>query len=313
MPSDRTTAIVIAVVGLLVLMAAAASLADPAAPEGGVGAPSEWFDGSDNGDLAPGGDDDDGSGFSLMAGEVLCFPILFEPEVQLLALALVGAIGLLLWWRGNGLIAAAGVAVMIPMGGVVYMALISACEVDQEDSMGDIAGIGLFDGGDANETVGQVTDTATDPMVILLVLAVVGVLMVSLVLLRDDVSPDDAVMDGTTADDDEADLEALAVAAGDAADRLENAQVDGPSVDNEIYRAWVEMTAHLEVDDPETSTPGEFAQTAIDAGMDPTDVSSLTELFESVRYGDREPTADREARAVEVLRRIETDYGSGEQ
>jgi len=81
-----------------------------------------------------------------------------------------------------------------------------------------------------------------------------------------------------------------------------------------VYRAWAEMTAELEVDRPESSTPGEFATVAVDAGMAPEDVDRLTELFEEVRYGGHAPTDDREQAAVETLRRIESRYsdeGSG--
>ena len=69
------------------------------------------------------------------------------------------------------------------------------------------------------------------------------------------------------------------------------------------------MTAALDVDSPGTTTPREFQRTAVEAGMDRSDVAELTELFESVRYGGLEPTDERERRAVETLRRIESDYG----
>ncbi|MFT4891934.1 MAG: hypothetical protein ACI9YT_002871, partial [Halobacteriales archaeon] len=59
---------------------------------------------------------------------------------------------------------------------------------------------------------------------------------------------------------------------------------------------------------PQSSTPGEFATEAIDAGMAPEDVNRLTELFEAVRYGGREPTEKRERTAIETLRRIEDQY-----
>ncbi|SFS55220.1 DUF4129 domain-containing protein [Halostagnicola kamekurae] len=105
----------------------------------------------------------------------------------------------------------------------------------------------------------------------------------------------------------EDDIERAAVgeAAGRAATRIEAADDD---VDNEVYRAWEEMTELLEVDRPETSTPGEFADAAIDAGLAREHVKDLTRLFEAVRYGGVETTAEMEARAVAVLREIETEY-----
>ncbi|MFD1597698.1 DUF4129 domain-containing protein [Halobellus rarus] len=79
-----------------------------------------------------------------------------------------------------------------------------------------------------------------------------------------------------------------------------------------MYRAWVEMTAHLDLDRPQSSTPGEFAAAAVDAGMDPDDVDELTRLFEAVRYGDERVTDARADRAVAALRRIESAYAGDE-
>lgn len=98
----------------------------------------------------------------------------------------------------------------------------------------------------------------------------------------------------------ETDLAGVADAAGAAADRLDGAA----TVDNEVYRAWREMTEHLQVDRPAASTPREFEAAAIEAGLAPDDVSDLTRVFEAVRYGGADPdvhAADAEA----ALRRIE--------
>nr|WP_303648674.1 DUF4129 domain-containing protein [Haloarchaeobius litoreus] len=103
---------------------------------------------------------------------------------------------------------------------------------------------------------------------------------------------------------DSPDVEAVAAAAGRAADRIE----EQSAVDNEIYRAWVEMTRHLPADHPETSTPREFERTAVDAGFETGAVGELTDLFESVRYGRESATAEREERAVEALRRLEDQF-----
>jgi len=71
------------------------------------------------------------------------------------------------------------------------------------------------------------------------------------------------------------------------------------------------MTAALDVADPETATPGEFADAARTAGLDPDAVADLTTVFEAVRYGD-EPAANHEDRALAALRRIERDAGVGD-
>ena len=94
--------------------------------------------------------------------------------------------------------------------------------------------------------------------------------------------------------------------AGSAADRIDAADVDA---ENEVYRAWTRMTAALDVNSPETTTPRGFQQAAVEAGMDRSDVAALTELFESVRYGGLDPTDEQERAAVETLRRIEAGYG----
>lgn len=108
----------------------------------------------------------------------------------------------------------------------------------------------------------------------------------------------------TAAGDDAA---AVGAAAGRAADEL-----DETSLSNAVYRAWHEMTDALDVDDPETTTPAEFADAAVEAGLDRDDVDALTDLFREVRYGDAPVTAEREDRARETLRRIESAYAAAE-
>ena len=98
-------------------------------------------------------------------------------------------------------------------------------------------------------------------------------------------------------------------AAGRAADRLE-AEYD---FDNGVYRAWQDMTELLEIDDPDTTTPGEFAAVAADAGFGRDDAHELTRLFEDVRYGGTEPTETDEQRAITIFRRIESRYAEVEE
>lgn len=97
--------------------------------------------------------------------------------------------------------------------------------------------------------------------------------------------------------------------AGETADRIESAS----GLENEIYRAWAEMAVKLDVEEPETSTPTEFAQAAAEAGMDREDVDRLTDLFRDVRYGEVAVTPQKEEEAVDVLRRIERRYGETSQ
>jgi len=132
-----------------------------------------------------------------------------------------------------------------------------------------------------------------------------ALLAVGAVLYR--ASGDQTVETLATDEDDRepADVADLAAAAGKAADRIEQYNAD---VDNAVYRAWWEMTSLLHVPNPDSATPGQFADAAVDLGMDEADVAELTELFEEVRYGRRDAES-REDRAVETLRSIETAYG----
>lgn len=117
-----------------------------------------------------------------------------------------------------------------------------------------------------------------------------------------------------TDEDGEATVEAIGRFAGRAADRLETeSREDDDELENEVYRAWKEMTELLEVPDPETTTPGEFSVAAVEAGMRSDDVEELTRLFEEVRYGGYEPTGARERRAIDVFRRIESRYAPGDE
>jgi hypothetical protein len=100
---------------------------------------------------------------------------------------------------------------------------------------------------------------------------------------------------------------AIAAAAGSAADRIEHTG----EVDNEVYRAYREMTADLDVLNPASATPAEFRAAALEAGLAREDVDELTAVFEDVRYGGEAPTEERERRAVDALRRIERTDGDG--
>lgn len=76
---------------------------------------------------------------------------------------------------------------------------------------------------------------------------------------------------------------------------------------NEVDRLWLKMVRRLDVDDPETTTPTEFAREAVHAGMDPDGVRTLTGVFEEVRYGDTGVTEDRERRARDAFRKLGLD------
>lgn len=152
-------------------------------------------------------------------------------------------------------------------------------------------------GGGADATATSLL-TATELAAI--AIGVIGLVIIG-VILRRHLRRSDSSGEGIA--DTQADVGA---AAGAAADRIEN-RAD-PSVENAVYDAWYRMTTYLPVEEPETSTPGEFAAAAITAGIDRRDVEELTSLFESVRYGPESATPVTERRAVEILRRIESTY-----
>ena len=115
--------------------------------------------------------------------------------------------------------------------------------------------------------------------------------------------------DGAAEGEGDPDAAAAAAAAGRAADAVADAGSEESDLSNAVYRAWYEMTAALDVADPETATPGEFADAARGAGLDTDAVADLTTVFEAVRYGD-EPARDYEDRALAALRAIERDVDS---
>lgn len=169
---------------------------------------------------------------------------------------------------------------------------------------------GLPEGTVVNETVSEATRTVSpETGTPLLGLAVAGafVLLVvaalaTTVRMRSDGEPARAVTEPEPAHD----LAGVASVAGDAADRIEGGDAD-PG--NAVYRAWTDMTDHLDVPNAHTASPAAFRATALDAGMAPRHVDTLTDLFREVRYGGAEPTPDREQRAIDALRAIEDAYG----
>ena len=149
------------------------------------------------------------------------------------------------------------------------------------------------------------------PLVLALVALVSVAVLGGLLLSRrrkGDAAAEQAESEDTETEEGD-DTTALGSIAGRAADRIEVGNNGNSVAANEVYRAWREMTTQLDLDDPETATPGEFKRHAIAAGLSPDDVRELTRLFERVRYGGESATADREERAVQVLRRIESTYG----
>lgn len=284
----------LAAIGVLALALAAATLASPVRQDDegfGLGGGS----GAEEPGIVPPPTPQPG-------GEGLTLPI---PEEVVLVLIVIAAL-LTAWYlvvyvreAATTLAAAAIVigAVVLVMWALTEFTAPGAPSVGMPD--------GMMPGSEDGELLGE--GSPTQPVVVLVLL--IGVAVVGFVLVSSWSSDagDDEAAEAPTGPD-AASMRALGRTAGRVADRLE----DAADVDNEVYRAWREMTELLDVDDPASTTPGEFAVAATEAGMADEDVAELTRLFEDVRYGNASPNADRESRARAVFRRIEQTYAPEE-
>lgn len=156
-----------------------------------------------------------------------------------------------------------------------------------------------------NGSAGGGGEVVTSPPVLLFGVLLLGILLFFLFIRG---SGDDEYDEPPEEAEDEP-LDDIADVAGDAADRIES-QSD---LENAVFRAWRDMTAHLDIASPETTTPAEFATAARDAGMQAQHVDTLTDLFREVRYGGQPVTEERERRALDALRDIEAAYGEDDE
>lgn len=306
MQSDRARSLAVAGLALLALTLAAAILSG--AVEAG---PLQDFGlgntdpSSDPGDDSPSGGLFPGRGASEGAFGLLC--ITHPLFVYGIPLFILGVMGLLIYrfgsWAGSRLSAAFGLLVGIPY------ALLTACE-DGRFGLEPTAGLG-----EVWDRAGSVVPSPPfDQLLVVLLVAGTGVAIgVALYYLARQYSGDgDSSRFPVPLTPDPpnptSELAGVADAAGLAADRIESEA----EVDNEVYRAWREMTEYLDVDAPRSSTPGEFAEAAIAEGLDPERVAALTDVFERVRYGDADPELYADD-AIAALRSIEEDAASAEE
>ncbi|WP_331235932.1 DUF4129 domain-containing protein [Natronorarus salvus] len=296
MERRTATSLVLAVCCVFAVGLAAATLTDTSATQPGV----------------PGGDNESGGILAPPAGEdatgaadEVDVPYLSE---ILLVLGVLAAVGLLYYLYHDWRAAFGFVLALLVILALVYLFF-------------QLVGPPEFPGGamdepreppDVREGAGGEDDGAVPPvstptllLVGLLALALVGTAL-ALFGRVGDRTENEVVAAEAEGDRRSAEAAAIGGAAGRAADRIEERE----TFDNEVYRAWREMVGPLEVPNPETTTPGEFEAAAVEAGVERGDAAALTALFEEVRYGGREASGERERRAVETLRRIETRYGA---
>jgi len=310
---DTLLAVVLALLAVVALGVAAATL-DSAVSLGGGG-----FGGVE-GDAPSAGDGPGDPGFSPSPGgelslstQPVCYEFLREPPALLVLTGFLLGIAAIVYRDTRSAVAAlAGAgAVGFPIGliwwGLAICGSVSTESVFEFGIAGSDEGL-IPEGAAGGAGVGGGEGAASAPellfalVVIVALVASVGVLLLA--------SGDDEATPGSgaAAEDDpeesERDLAAVGRTAGEAADRIESSDAD-----NEVYRAWRDMTAVLDVDRPASSTPAEFASAAVDAGVDEEHVGTLTEVFERVRYGGADATDDRERQAVAALRQIEERHG----
>ncbi|WP_434522855.1 DUF4129 domain-containing protein [Halorubrum sp. AS12] len=312
MKRDALAAVVVALLAVVALGVAAATL-DTAVDTGSGG-----FGGGD-GDAPSVGESEGDPGVLTSSGEAgglstsgVCLPYLREPPaVAALVLGMALLAGVTYRDTASPFAGAAVAGVIgLPIG--VLFWILSACGSAAQSLSVSLGlggnGTGLFpEGAPGGGGFGGGEGAASTPealFALVVLAAVVASVAVLLLAGGDDETDGDEGGQPDPTDDDPPELDAIGRAAGEAADRIESSDAD-----NEVYRAWRDMTDVLDVDRPASSTPAEFATAAVDAGVDEEPVTALTEAFERVRYGGEDATDDRERRAVEALRRIEERHG----
>jgi hypothetical protein len=186
-------------------------------------------------------------------------------------------------------------AVFVPLVWIAYF-LSTNCATG-----GSNGGGGLNLGNALATNTGGPTAPPASPV---LVAGVFGVVVIGGIALLVVTTGEEETFEPTEEEPTEVETAAFAEAAGRAADRINETNV---SVDNAVYEAWLEMTTLLRMDNHASTAPRDFADAAVNAGLDRGDVEELTQLFNEVRYGDKD-VETREERALEILRNIEQTY-----
>jgi hypothetical protein len=313
---DRALPLALALLAIVSLGLAAATL-DSAVTPGGSG-----YGGSDAGvgDDSPRTPTPDQNRSAGPVGggspSAACWPFLAEPPALLALVGLFVALFVLVSRATDSKLAGGAVCLAAVVPVAIIWGTLATCPAPDPPENGtttpvpttptDPNGSTVAEGGRGGGFGEVAADALSSPAVLVALLVVLAVAVAVVVVFgtRGDDLPDEEPDIESAPDDEE--VAAIGRLAGTAADRIEA----DAATENEVYRAWRAMTDELAVDSPETTTPGAFAAAAVDAGMDPDDVAELTDLFEAVRYGGFEATAERERRAVETLRHIESTYGS---
>jgi hypothetical protein len=311
---DRGLQLVVALLAIVALAVAAATLDSTVMPEDGSGSGGEDGGGPGSGTTehttTPDPVDENSPYIDASAD---CLPFLREPPALLAGLLLFVGLFVATYRWTNSRVAGVAIcgAVGLPVGLVWGVLAVCSPEsagrvVTSTATPGGAATNGTGGGAGGSEGLGGGAEALSSPTLLVALFVLVALLVVVVALLSLGTDRGGAAGEAPDAEPPEEDPAAVGRVAGSAADRIDAADVDA---DNEVYRAWTRMTTALDVDSPATTTPREFQRAAVEAGMDRRDVAALTELFESVRYGGLDPTDEQERAAVETLRRIEAGDG----
>lgn len=316
MNRESARPVVIALLCVLAIGLAASTLTSPVETDaGGTGLggaqDDAGVDDDDDENSSIGLDDGENDRFNISVGEIpiptFCLEFLNDPRV-IFGIVAAFALAAYVAYRRVGILGSVAVVFGLGIPTMLLHALFSSCERRTGEWNVELPNATrLPAGGSGGLDPGSTTAPST-PSILLTALLGVTLLAALVLLVKSTGGETPETADPEPTPDHDVQV-AVGRAAGAAADRLESSG----DLDNEVYRAWREMTRHLDVPRPESSTPVEFAAAAVEAGMAREDVADLTRLFEEVRYGDRPATPEREERALAALRRIEEGYAEPEE
>lgn len=306
----RSRPILIGIICVVAIVLAAATLTTAVDVNGGLGS-GDGVGGDIGNDNGGGSDSDPDDRAGGAAGEPLfgdlCVEVTLHPLVTIAVFGGLLAVGLLLWIK-TGLLAATAITALIAVPVLLIMALLTAGCADvtpaeeTADSVGDaISSLGGNEGLSGNGDGFGVDVTL--PTIVL----VVGLLLGGAALLLavrtsslsseedDDLDPADPTELGFSSTDERSLVDPL------------DEELDP---DNPVYQAWAEMAQAVAPDSATPMTPSDYAQVAIDDGLDQESVLELTHQFQVVRYGTATVTEQRKNAATDALQQLAEQHDS---
>lgn len=298
MDRRRALAVVVGVLGVIALVFAGATLTNPDTSAGG-----------ESGGL---GVEGDGSGFLPINQNTSDIDVTYPPflrqlfSVVMVLFLLVGIVSALLTVSMSDLAKLVLGAIAAALFGWLLFRFL-AWVLGGGGGGGLLAGAGDGSGGlslgapDASESVSSLPVPVWASAALVVIVGIVIVVALS---------GETSTGEHSEPKSDDANRQRRLQAVGDAAGRAATRIDAGENATNAVYTAWAEMTAALDVENPDSTTPAAFSRAAVEAGMAEADVEELTQLFVDVRYGETSVSPERERRARRALERIESTYAS---